>query len=276
VYSNLGDTERAFADYDTAIRLSPQNSDAYLSRGNAFQSRGEYDRAIADYTKAIRRTSRTLTGGASRKINLSFQHQRRATAHLAKGNLDLAIADYSRSIELSPKSGFAHGAPGDYKLKGDFQRAIADYNEMILIDSTDGEDTTVLGFVKRAAVHLALGEFDEAIVDYDEAVELSPSSQWLILRADAHRNQGDEDRAVADYDAAIAMANLQLEPAAEDDEDTESSREGAKFRRAYAYMWRGIAKHRKSDLQGSAADTAQAQAIRAGIAGEFAAWLGPE
>jgi tetratricopeptide (TPR) repeat protein len=217
-----------------------------------------------------------LTKGAWRQINFRTQYQRRATAHLAKGDLDLAIADYSRSIELFPKSGYAHGARGDiYKLKGDFQRATANYSEMILIDSDEYEGTAVLGFVKRAAIHLALGEFDKAIVDYDEAVELSPSSQFLIRRADAYRKKGDEDRAVADYDAAIAMANRQIEPAVED-EDTESSRESAKFRRAYAYMWRGIAKHRKSDLQGSAADIAQAQAIDAEIAGEFAAFMGPE
>jgi tetratricopeptide (TPR) repeat protein len=191
--------------------------------------------------------------------------------HLAKGDLDLAIADYSRSIELFPNSGYAYGERGDiYKLMGDFQRATADYSQMILIDSDEYE-----GFVKRAAIHLALGELDKAIVDYDEAVELSPSSECLILRADAYRKKGDEDRAVADYDAAIAMADGQIEPAAEG-EDTESSRERAKFRRAYAYMWRAIAKHRKSDLQGSAADIAQARAIDTQIAKEFTAFMGPE
>jgi hypothetical protein len=65
---------------------------------------------------------------------------------------------------------------------------------MILIDSNEWGGTAVLGFVKRAAIRVASGEFDKAIADYDEAVKQSPSSEYLILRADAHRRKGAEDR----------------------------------------------------------------------------------
>ena len=47
-YSNKGDTDRAIADYDRALRLDPNYAYAYNNRGNAYSDKGAYDRAIAD------------------------------------------------------------------------------------------------------------------------------------------------------------------------------------------------------------------------------------
>ena len=44
----------AIEDYDTVIKLNPDNVDAYIHRGLAYHHKGEYDRAIADFTKAIK------------------------------------------------------------------------------------------------------------------------------------------------------------------------------------------------------------------------------
>jgi tetratricopeptide (TPR) repeat protein len=45
---------RAIDDLDTAIRLNPSFSAAFLNRGVAYGLRDEHDRAIADLTEAIR------------------------------------------------------------------------------------------------------------------------------------------------------------------------------------------------------------------------------
>ena len=44
----------AIADYDTAIRLNPNDAYAYISRGHAKEELGRYSEALADYDTAIR------------------------------------------------------------------------------------------------------------------------------------------------------------------------------------------------------------------------------
>ena len=53
---------RAFADFNKAISLDPKNIGAYLSRGQAYQSRGEYDAAINDFNIVIELSPRILRG----------------------------------------------------------------------------------------------------------------------------------------------------------------------------------------------------------------------
>src|SRR5437016_1925492 len=48
------DYDQAIADYSEAIRLDPKNADIYSRRGTAYQLKSDYDRAIADYSEAIR------------------------------------------------------------------------------------------------------------------------------------------------------------------------------------------------------------------------------
>lgn len=53
-YHAKGDNDRAMADYDAAIRLDPQNADAFYNRGVEYRNKGDYDRAIADFDEVIR------------------------------------------------------------------------------------------------------------------------------------------------------------------------------------------------------------------------------
>jgi tetratricopeptide (TPR) repeat protein len=47
-YDDKGQTDRAIEDYDQAIRLNPQDADAFYNRGIAYADKGQTDRAIAD------------------------------------------------------------------------------------------------------------------------------------------------------------------------------------------------------------------------------------
>lgn len=52
-HANRDDHDQAFADYDEAIRLDPDDYITYYMRGYLRQHREEYDAAITDYTQAI-------------------------------------------------------------------------------------------------------------------------------------------------------------------------------------------------------------------------------
>jgi Flp pilus assembly protein TadD len=53
VHHSRGEYDWAIEDYNTVIKLNPDNVEAYIHRGLAYHHKGEYDRAIGDFTKAI-------------------------------------------------------------------------------------------------------------------------------------------------------------------------------------------------------------------------------
>ncbi|MBZ0308821.1 MAG: tetratricopeptide repeat protein, partial [Anaerolineae bacterium] len=58
VYVDLGEYNRAIADYDQAIMLGPNYANAFWGRGNAHYELGNYDQAIADYREYERITGK--------------------------------------------------------------------------------------------------------------------------------------------------------------------------------------------------------------------------
>jgi tetratricopeptide (TPR) repeat protein len=58
----------------------------------------------------------------------------------------------------------------------------------------------------RGNVYAMQGDYDRAIADYDEAIRLDPAlaSAWHN-RGNAYARKGDADRAIADYNEAIRL-----------------------------------------------------------------------
>jgi tetratricopeptide repeat protein len=90
--ADKGQFARAFEHYDEAIRLNPNNPEAFYNRGVAFGQTGRYDRALADLNEAIRL-----------KPNDPDYLTNRGTAHALTGERTKAIADYDEAIRLNPK-----------------------------------------------------------------------------------------------------------------------------------------------------------------------------
>jgi lipoprotein NlpI len=156
-YNAKGDSDRAIADYNEAIRLDPKDAAAYNSRSIAYNAKGDFDRAIADYNQAIQ-----LDPNAARYFNRGYSYN-------AKGDFDRAIADYNEAIRLDPKDAAAYNSRGiAYNAKGDFDRAIADYNQAVRLDPNAAR------YYNRGYSYNAKGDFDRAIADLNEAIRLDP------------------------------------------------------------------------------------------------------
>ena len=118
------------------------------------------------------------------------------------GEYDRAIAAYNEAIRLDPKSAFAYVSRGDaYADKGDNDRAIADFNEAIRLDPK-----SALAFRSRGVAYADKGDNDRAIADFNKAIRLDPKSALAFRsRGDAYANKDDYDRAIADYNEAIRL-----------------------------------------------------------------------
>ena len=61
-------------------------------------------------------------------------------------------------------------------------------------------------YLRRGLAHYEKGKYDQAIVDYTEALRLAPDfAAAYIFRGDVHREKGEYDRAIEDYDNAVRL-----------------------------------------------------------------------
>ena len=92
-------------------------------------------------------------------------------------------------------------------------------------------------FFNRAQDKLELADYEEAILDYNKALELSPTEICLVysMRGNAKRNLGDLDGAISDQNKALDFDPLYAD----------------------GYFNRGIAKFKKKDFDGAIEDYSQ-------------------
>ena len=92
-------------------------------------------------------------------------------------------------------------------------------------------------FFNRAQDKFELADYAEAILDYNKALELSPTEICLVysMRGNAKRNLGDLDGAISDQNKALDFDPLYAD----------------------GYLNRGIAKFKKRDFDGAIEDYSQ-------------------
>lgn len=241
------DYDRAMADVDAGIAVSGRRTLLYALRGRIHDKKGASAQAAADRQRALELGKETVeqfdrfeqqfatTGNAYLAfLNVFFgtpltpsttaPPSRAAAATPAADDLsdcraatkdaDAMLAACSRVIEAgkvqdSELSAAHFGRGVALRRKGEFERAIAEYNEAIRL-----APEPPLGNLGRGAVFVDLGQPERAIADWDAAISYydklianSPdSAQWPYFnRAHLYLNKGALDRAIADYGESIRV-----------------------------------------------------------------------
>ena len=132
--------------------------------------------------------------GSIRRIRRAYNNRGNIWFH--RGDFDRAIADYNQAIQLDPKYGVAYTNRGSaLGSKGNFDRAIADFDQAIQLDPKDAD-----AYYSRGRAWSGKGDLDRAIADYNQAIQLNPKyGNAYVNRGSAWGNKGDLDRAIADY-----------------------------------------------------------------------------
>jgi tetratricopeptide (TPR) repeat protein len=129
-------------------------------------------------------------------------YRERAIAAYRKGDFDGAIARFDEAIRLDPNDAQAYGKRGKaWEDKGDHDRALADYDQAIRIDPNNPE-----AFHDRGLLWGLKGVLDSALVDLDRAIRFTFADASIYNdRGLVWCQKGRYDRALADFNQAIKI-----------------------------------------------------------------------
>ncbi|HBR22615.1 MAG TPA: hypothetical protein DD713_08660 [Nitrospiraceae bacterium] len=90
-----------------------------------------------------------------------------------------------------------------YAKKGQYDRAIADYNKAIVLDPNNAE-----AYTGRGVAYAKKEQYDRAIEDFNKTIALDPNNASAYLgRGAAYFLSGNKGRAISDFQKACDMGN---------------------------------------------------------------------
>ena len=137
-----------------------------------------------------------------------FALQARASNWEACQNTDPDVIIYGCTLiidagtDTAENISMAHFNRGNgYYEKGNFNRALVDYDRAIALNPKDAD-----AYYNRAGVHLYKSNYDRAIADYGEAIGLDPKADAYTSRGLIYEKQGNKRAAAADFHKALAVS----------------------------------------------------------------------
>lgn len=164
-----GEYDKLIADCSEAIQADPTEAAHHVGRGRAWYAKGNYDKAIADFTAAI-----------ARQANYPRVYSYRGNAYRESGVYDRALEDYDEAIRIADacndrafalsNRGLARMAQGNIiGARSDFDSATAEYTNAMQQNSSFATP-----YCGRGEAWQLLGDYAQAIADYNQAIEFSP------------------------------------------------------------------------------------------------------
>jgi tetratricopeptide (TPR) repeat protein len=140
-YVQLGDIQKALADFDRAISLDNRKNFLFFNRGIAHARTNQLNEAIADYTAALYlnpQDTRALTN--------------RGNLYIKTANLRAALADYDAALKIDPKLAKAtYDRAQARRQAGDPKGALADYRMASKLLREEGFDVEAEAAAKLVA-----------------------------------------------------------------------------------------------------------------------------
>ena len=191
LHSRLGDDRRAEEDFSRVIELEPDNAEALENRAAARSDLGDHRLAREDYDALLRLEPDNAIAIYSRGACLA-----------RLGDLAGAVADFDRSIALGRemRSPTTTGVAPTPRWATRAER----WRTSTKPSPTTPENPTFHHY--RGIAHRELGEFDQAVSDFDTAIRLEPlSNPSRQAKGVARLMQGKYAEATPDFDAVLDL-----------------------------------------------------------------------
>ena len=180
VYTFTRDFTLAANDFDTALELDAQCSDAFYGRGLLNHTLGNEEKAISDLKEAIaaqpsmayafcklgeiyrNRAEQIKMGEASSSSTASFNQATR-----------LSLENFNKAIEVDPGLSYAYELRADLHVETEnVEAALTDYS--VAISQNNGRPKP---YYYRALIYKDQGNYEEAKKDVQRAIELSKGGE---------------------------------------------------------------------------------------------------
>lgn len=215
LYKKMGFVDAAIQEYQTAIQIKPDYSEAHGNLANVYVDKG--------FRVLDRQT-------------LSKAHNNLAKADSDEGHFKNAIAEYEKSLEISPLNETAHfnlgvtygklGLSGKseieyenvirinnnnphahnnlgniYEDKGLLEKAMSEYERSLSIDPNSAITHNNLG-----NIHGKRDAFDEAVLEYRTAIKIEPSgSVYHENLGNTYMKKGLIEEAIAAFESIVRL-----------------------------------------------------------------------
>ena len=223
----LSDTHlEAIKDYGRALKLSPDDAQAWYLRGFAYSRQDKHEKAVKDYSQAIALESEFMSaynyrghsyvmledcGRAIEDFNKTIAlkpdhalaYADRAGCHDIQRREQEALADYARGLALAPENPDMQNFMCWAKtMAGDGEAAMSHCNQAITMEPEVAEC-----YDSRALAWYRLGEYDKALVDEERSMS-EPSWENHALRAAIYFQTGELKAAKNDYRKARKLLRV--------------------------------------------------------------------
>ena len=191
VLSNLNETDAALADLAVLEPRTPR--DRFLElKGETLLDGGRYREAIAAYTDLI--ALKPASADAYRRR----AHVRQASE--VDSDMPAALADYAKALELDPNMLKVYALRGEILSAQRDEKAVEANYQAWLAKAPD-DPKAHSGYAGALA---RLGKIDQAKVEIDRALALSPNAEAYLIRARITPSD-QRDAFLADIDKALAL-----------------------------------------------------------------------
>ncbi|HEY2839601.1 MAG TPA: tetratricopeptide repeat protein [Pirellulales bacterium] len=157
------EVDKAFSDFDEAVRLDPKYAAAYINRGSVWQLKGEFEKAIADYNESIRLDPELVGAYLGRGI-----------CWYQKNEYAKAIADLNQALRLDPNDPATYAVVALLRSNCHDARFL-DRAKAVRLATRSCELTGWRNSVEiegLAVAYWANGEYEHAIQSVQKALEL--------------------------------------------------------------------------------------------------------
>ncbi|MBR6010549.1 MAG: tetratricopeptide repeat protein [Alphaproteobacteria bacterium] len=195
---NAGDIDAAIVELNAAVD-SNANSNVYTLRGEAYMQMGEYQKALADFDSAIEVDGMNALAFYDRAL----LNTRLENYDVALTDINNALAAQSmKPVEtLSLRNLYAKRGQLNLWLKN-WQGAVADYTNSLA--RADGSVVANV-YAERAEAYTALGKYEEAIADYTSAVRVISEQIQAASSQEQRESQSSNAMAYFEKSAALNL-----------------------------------------------------------------------
>ena len=185
----LGNYERAEADYKQAIKVQPSAA-LHNSLGKTYFDSRRATEAIPHYNKAIEMDP-----------TKSEFYANRGAAHGSLNQLNMALADLSKAIELDNDHSNSYlNRSLVYSSSGQNEAALSDIQNYLRLKPNDASM-----WYEKGTTLMRLQRYDESLTAFNNAIQRNNTNGVFYLeRGNLHLNQNNKAAALSDFKAAQA------------------------------------------------------------------------